>query len=169
NTTRPAQHFLEVICVFDWLKEKYPRAKITVMGTSYGGFLAVQLTKYRMFENLILRAPAIYRPQDFYTLNGVLDSSEGRAATRVFRQDANELSKHPLLSRASNFTGRTLVIVHENDEQIPKQTTDAYITAFHADGYVAKGFHHSIVDEPKDEIIAYQNAISDWLLSGNAL
>src|SRR5206468_9462352 len=71
--TRPAQHFLEVICAFDWLKSKYPTAHISVMGGSYGGYLATQLTKYRQFDNLVLRVPAIYQPVDFYTLNKDID------------------------------------------------------------------------------------------------
>jgi len=162
-TTRPAQHFLEVICVFDWIKEKYPNAKITVMGTSYGGFLAVQLTKYRIFENLILRIPAIYQPSDFYSLNGTINSDEGWAAKDAFRRDVEALSKHPLLGRASSFKGKTLVVVHENDEQIPTETTDAYINAFSADVYVAKGFPHSSYNQPKEKMAEYQSAISEWL------
>jgi uncharacterized protein len=163
NTTRPAQHFLEVICVFDWLKDKYPDAKITVMGTSYGGYLAVQLTKYRTFENLVLRVPAIYKPSDFYTLNKAINSDEGWAAKDEFRRDIDALAKHPLLARASSFKGRTLVVVHENDEQVPKETTDAFIKTFNADVYVAMGFPHSIYDQPREQIIDYQNAISKWL------
>lgn len=163
NSTRPAQHFLEVIYAFDWLKEKYPNAKITVMGTSYGGYLAVQLTKYRLFDNLILRAPAIHRPADFYTLNGTLHSDKARAAKGAYRQDAKALAEHPLLARASSFKGKTLVVVHEHDAQIPRETTDAYIKAFNAEVYIAKGFPHSIHDQPKGKINEYQDAIIQWL------
>lgn len=163
NTTRPAQHFLEVIYVFDWIKEKYPNAKITVMGTSYGGFLAVQLTKYRTFDNLMLRVPAIYQPSEFYTLNEKINTDEAWAAKDAFRRDVEALSKHPLLGRASSFKGRTLVVVHENDEQVPKETTDAYINAFNADVYVAKGFPHSIYNQTREELTEYQNKISEWL------
>lgn len=163
NTTRPAQHFLEVICVFDWLKEKYPNAKITVMGTSYGGFLATQLTKYRTFDDLILRVPAIYNPSDFYTLNEAINSDEGWAAKDAYRRDVEALSKHPLLARASSFKGKTLVVVHENDEQVPKETTDAFITAFNADVYIAKDFPHSIYNQPIQKIAEYQTALSEWL------
>ncbi len=161
--TRPAQHFLEVICAFDWLKEHYPNAKVTVMGTSYGGYMATQLTKYRAFDKLVLRVPAIYKPSDFYTLNGVINSEEGRAAKDAFRRDAEALASHPLLTRASSFGGKTLVVVHENDELVPKETTDAYIKAFNADVHVAKGFPHSTGEIPREQIIEYQNAISQWL------
>jgi alpha-beta hydrolase superfamily lysophospholipase len=163
STTRPAQHFLEVICVFDWIKEKYPNAQITVMGTSYGGFLATQLTKYRTFQNLVLRVPAIYKPSDFYTLNGDINSDEGWAAKDAFRRDVEALSKHPLLARVSNFKGKALIVVHENDEQVPKETTDAFTNAFNADVHIAKGFPHSIYNQPTEKVAEYQSAISDWL------
>lgn len=158
--TRPAQHFLEVICVYDWLKAKYPKAKITVMGTSYGGYLATQLTKYRAFSQLVLRAPAIYRPEDFYSLAPDIHNA---TSMRSFRSDANLIAKHPLLERASAFKGRTLVVVHENDEQVSAVTTDAYIRTFVADVQIAKGFPHSIGEMPKEQIVKYQLAICDWL------
>lgn len=160
--TRPAQHFLEVIYAFDWLLEKYPEAEITVMGTSYGGFLATQLTKYRTFANLILRAPAIYKPSDFYTTWRDIDRDWTR---NVFRKDAEALATHPLLARASKFAGRTFVMIHEHDESVPTETTDAFIKTFSADTYLAEGFWHALSDprNPKDKFTDYQNAISNWI------
>ena len=165
--TRPAQHFLEVIYVFDWLREQYPDAEIAVMGTSYGGLLATQLTKYRTFANLILRAPAILKPSDFYTLQRDIDREWTR---NVFRKDVEALASHPLLARASKFTGRTFVMVHEHDDAVPVQTTDAFIKTFSADTYKADGFWHALSDprNPKDKMIKYQDAISEWLNKANA-
>jgi hypothetical protein len=157
---RPAQHFLEVITAFDWLKQKYPEAKLSVMGTSYGGFMATQLTKYREFENLVLRVPALYWPNDFYSLNKDID----RTQERLYRTDPKLLNNHPLLSRAADFKGKTFVVVHEHDQFIPPQTTDKYIETFKADSYTAKGFTHSFdVNAPEEDRLAYKNAISDWL------
>jgi len=162
--TRPAQHFLEVICVFDWLKAQYPDAEISVMGSSFGSFLGVQLTKYREFANLILRAPSIYRPQDFYNLAPYVHQTP---ATIAFRTDKEALAKHPLLARASEFKGKTLVAAHENDEYIPQDVIDAYVGVFNAELYVAKGFPHSIADQPKEQKEAYQKVIANWL-KGNS-
>jgi hypothetical protein len=83
----------------------------------------------------------------------------------VYRKNKELLAKHPLLARASNFEGETLVVVHENDELVPSETTDAYINAFNADHIVAKGFPHSFNDAAIDyvELIGYQNKIVDWL------
>jgi hypothetical protein len=159
--TRPAQHFLEVIYAYDWLRSKYPHAHISVMGTSYGGYLATQLTKYRTFDNLVLRVPAIYQPSDFYTLNKDIDR---QWTDHVYREDADLLAKHPLLARASNFKGKTLVVVHEFDEQVPKETTDAFIKTFDAEVYLAKGFSHSVNPaSPTQDIPTYQKTISKWL------
>lgn len=157
---RPAQHFLEVIAAFDWIKQNYPNSQISVMGTSYGGYMAVQLTKYRDFEDLILRVPAIYTPRDFYSLNKNID----RQHERRYREDQEFLDSHPLLARASKFKGRTLVVWHEFDEYVPKETTDKYIEIFNAESYFAKGWKHSFkVDAPEQEQLAYKRAITDWL------
>lgn len=155
----PAQHFLEVITVFDWIKEKYLNRKVFVIGSSYGGFMATQLTKYRKFDGLILRAPAIYKPSDFYTLK----KNEDRDATYTFRRDVEALAKHPLLARAASFEGDVLLVVHENDERIPTETTDAYANAFKPNVIVAEGITHSLDVASQEQIDGYNQKIFDWL------
>lgn len=159
----PAQNFLEVITAFDWLKENHPDKKISVVGTSYGGFLATRLTKYREFDKLVLRVPGIYQPQDFYSKWKNIETKYNRD---VYRKDEIALAKHPLLSRAANFKGKTLVIVHDEDEVVAKETTDAFIKAFDAETYVAKGFTHSFSAhlDQKDKIAEYQEYLADWLM-----
>lgn len=155
-----AQNFLEVVKVFDWISEKYLKAKISVMGTSYGGYLGALLMQYRTIKNLILRVPAIYLPEDFYTSNKHINADE----IYLYRQNTIKLSSHPVFNEAQNFKGHTLVVVHEHDEFIPKNVTDKYIKAFNADSYLAKGFTHSFkVDAPEDQKTAYRSAISDWI------
>lgn len=154
----PAQQFLEVIEVFDWMKAHYPNKKVFVIGSSFGGFLATQLTKYREFDGLILRAPAIYRPKDFYTKK----RDEDRNATDEFRRDVDALAKHPLLARASAFTGKSLLIVHERDEQVPKETTDAYANAFKPE-ILRANVTHSLDDSSQEEINAYNDSIQEWI------
>lgn len=157
--TRPAQHFLEVICVFDQLREQHPTAEICVMGTSYGGFLATQLTKYRKFEKLVLRVPAIYRPEDFYTQAKKRDQQRSDA----YRHDKAALGESPLLARAQMPTGTSLVVVHGEDELIPAATTDAYILALQAEVIVAEGFRHSFDGISEEAKRQYITRLSDWL------
>lgn len=155
----PAQHFLEVVTVFDWIKENFPNRKILVIGSSYGGYLATQLTKYRKFDGLILRAPAVYKPSDFYTLM----KNEDREATMAFRHDSGALSKHPLLTRASQFEGKVLLVVHENDELIPKETTAAYASAFNAEVILVNDITHSLDSATQEQIDNYNQIIYEWL------
>jgi uncharacterized protein len=162
NDLTPAQNFLEVITAFEWVKNNYPNSKIYVMGASYGGFLATQLAKYRTFEKLILRVPAIYKPENFYTAWGKYEVEEGRN----YRETAEKLVDHPLLKRASNFKGKTLVITHELDDVCPKNSTMAFVEAFKADHWDAKGFQHGFgqSDVTDEQLQEYYNKISDWLL-----
>lgn len=156
--TRPAQHFLESITAFDWLKDQYPNSKITVFGPSYGGFLAAQLTKYRAFDRLILRVPAIYKPNTFYDLwEKRLDNSEDyNKKVLVYRNNEAELMKHPLFGRASSFSGKTLVVVHDDDEVVPKATTNAFIKTFNADSFIQPGFIHNIGDAVNEDRVSKQ-------------
>lgn len=155
----PAQHFLEVVKVFDWIKQNYPNRQVFVIGSSYGGFLATQLTKYRHFDGLVLRAPAIYKPSDFYTLK----RNEDREATQSFRRDKEALATHPLLARASKFEGKVLLVVHENDEQIPRETTDAYANAFKPEVILVKGVSHSLDNVTEQQVADYNQRIFNWL------
>lgn len=169
--TRPARHFLEAITAFDWIKKNYPDAHITVFGPSYGGFLATQLTKYRAFDKLILRVPAIYKPDTFYDLWAKrLDSPESyNKEILAYRSDEAELMKHPLFVRASSFKGKTLVAVHEDDEMVPKTTTDMFIKTFHADSFTQSGFVHNIGDAVNEDRVSqedldeYKQKYVSWL------
>lgn len=161
---RPAQHFLEVVTAYDWIRSKYPGAGISVMGTSYGGFMAATLTEFRDIKNLILRVPAVYKPKDFYTPNREIHESE--EAKLKYRNDRKKLEANPLYAKLRQFTGNSLVVVHEHDELVPKPTTDAYIAALQAESSLAEGFAHSFTKSQvsEEQLKRYQQAITTWLL-----
>lgn len=166
--TRPAQHVLEVISAYDWIKAHYPHAEVVVMGNSYGSFLASHLALYRAFETLVLRAPAIYAPSTLYDLwSQRFDYEDAyRQSITSYRSDPEELSKNPLLAKGSlKKPSHILVVVHEHDEIIPRATSDAYVQAFHADSFVAEGFSHAVSqsDISKEQLAEYQVRISEWL------
>jgi len=157
----PAQNFLEVVIAFDWIKDNYPEKKVYVMGASYGAFLATQLTKYRTFEKLVLRVPAIYKPENFYTKWNEYEVEEGR----LYRATAEKLTDHPLLKRASSFKGKTFVVTHELDDVCPIYSTMAFASAFGADHWEAKGFKHGFgeSDVTKELIQDYYKKVAEWL------
>lgn len=158
---RPAQNFLEVIEVYDWLAEQHSNKKLFVMGASYGGFLAAKLTNYRKFDKLILRVPALYEPHLFYTKWRNMD----RQANRAYRNSGTNLQYHPLLRKADSFEGDSLVVTHELDDVCPPHSTQPFVEAFNADHWEAKGLKHgfgesNVAQEIKD---AYYKKVADWL------
>jgi len=160
----PAQNFLEVINAYDWLSDNHPEKTISIMGSSYGGFMAIQLTKYRSPKKLIFRVPAIYPPEIFYTKWKNINLEEVR---HVYRNDPNNFVKHPLLGRASAYAGETFVLTHELDEACPKPATSAIAEAFGAETWEAEGLKHSLTESvyTAEQLEEYQDKIVGWLVS----
>ncbi|MDQ3064910.1 MAG: alpha/beta hydrolase [bacterium] len=160
---RPAQHFLEVITTFDWLAKNQPGKGINVMGTSYGGFMATQLTKYRTFPKLLLRVPAIYPPYVFYDELKTFENTKHFSEYRS--KSTEELVMHPLLKRSKEFAGKTMVVTHELDDICPPNETNAFIKSFNAEHWEAKGFEHgfSISDVTEEQKQEYYLKLSEWL------
>ncbi|MBC7564923.1 alpha/beta fold hydrolase [Candidatus Saccharibacteria bacterium] len=163
--TRPAQHLLEVINAYDWIKTNYPNARISVIGNSYGSFLSAHLSHYRDIEKLVLRAPAIYRPEAFYDLwsQRFADEDAYRKSITHYRTHPDEMKRNPLLQNVRQ--GPSLVVVHEYDEVVPVETSDVYLEAFGADKFVAQGFNHAVSQSniSEEQLTDYHQKISDWL------
>jgi pimeloyl-ACP methyl ester carboxylesterase len=157
---RPAQHLLEVITVFDWITATFPDKALTIMGSSYGGYMGAQVALYRNFSNLILCAPAIYRPEDLYTLNkNIPREAEGYK----YRIDTAALAANPLLTIDRVFDGSAVVVSHELDDVVPAETTDAYTNSFNAEHIVAPNIPHSVRGAGEADRKIYQQKIADWL------
>lgn len=168
KNTRPAQHLLEVVYSYDWLINKYKNVEVNVIGTSYGGFLGSHLSCYRNINKLVLRAPAIYKPKELYTTwsQRLLDEESYAKKITKYRQNANELQKNPMLFDSTHFTNNVIVVVHENDEIVPTETTNAYTKAFNATSYIAENFSHSTTYSPvsDEQRTIYREYIANWLL-----
>jgi alpha/beta superfamily hydrolase len=157
----PAQHVMEAVFIYDWMKANYPKQTIYCMGTSYGGFVAAYLTRFREIDTLVLRTPAIYKPEDLYTRHQYID----KRVVREYRKNTELLLHHPLFLQPPLGNPKTLVVAHSNDESVPAETTSVYSDNFHATTYVAEGFVHAFRDSsnPKDAVDAYVRTVADWL------
>lgn len=162
NETTPLQHISEAVMAYDWIRAEYLKSKIHVMGTSYGGFIASYLTRFRKVCNVVLRTPAIYEPQSLCTKHKDID----KVAARGYRSDSELVGKHPLFAHPVVSEFPTLLIVHGEDKSVPAQTTDVYREKLNADVYVAKGFAHSFRDpsNPQDDIDMYYDVISNHFM-----
>ncbi|MDB5166368.1 MAG: Prolyl oligopeptidase family protein [Candidatus Saccharibacteria bacterium] len=143
DDTRPAQHLLEAVNVYDQLRKERPNASISLMGSSYGSYLAATLSQQRQVQHLVLCAPAIYQPEDFYTLWGEIDVGWTR---NVYRHDTGALRDNPLL-QDHKAPPPTLVMVHGRDDLVPATASDSYIEAFHAQKFLAPDLEHSLNDD----------------------
>lgn len=163
DDTTPAQHLLEATKVYDWIRMQYPNSVVHVMGTSYGGFIAAYLTRFREIKKLVLRTPAIYEPSMFYTEHRNID----KILVRKYRRDSEAVKRHPLFLQSALGSPLALLVIHGSDGSIPAQTTDVYGNAFKAVRYVADGFAHAFRDpsNPQDHLEEYYCAITDWITS----
>lgn len=161
DETVPAQHLLEATKAYDWIRANYPESAIYVMGTSYGGFMAAYLTRFRPIEKLILRTPAIYEPSSFYTEHRLID----KILVREYRKNTKALKKHPIFLQSPVSDAPTLLVVHGKDKSVPTETTDIYTSAFNAQAYIAEGFAHAFRDpaNPQEGVPAYYDALVAWL------
>ena len=159
--TTPAQHLMEAAKAYDWIRATYPNRTIHVMGTSYGGFMAAYLTRFRAVTKLVLRTPAIYEPKDFYTPHQFID----KITVREYRKDMMAVEKHPLFLQDALQQPATLLIVHGEDKDIPSATSEVYQSKFDATVYTAEGFAHAFRDasNPQDQIPAYYQAVTTFL------
>lgn len=156
----PAQNFLEVITVFDWLKTNHPGKKIGLLGNSYGGYMTLHLMMYRKFEKAVLTVPALYQPEEFYSPWSIrINYAERyRKNTDNYRKDLVRLQKTPVIEKIKDLDIKSLVIVHEKDEIVTTENTDTIIEALRANSYLAKGYTHSF---PLDD--AYKSKIIEFL------
>lgn len=163
NDTTSAQHLLEATKTYDWIAAEYPDSDIFALGTSYGGFIAAYLTRFRKIKKLVLRTPAIYEPSMFYTQHRFID----KILVREYRKNSINIKRHPLFLQPALSNTSTLLIIHSRDESIPPQTTDTYGESFGATQYVAAGFVHAFRDplNPQENISDYYNTIASWINS----
>ena len=135
--TTPSLHALEAITVYDWINKTSDEKNICV----YGG--------YRNPGQLILQAPSILLPNEFYTPWSILNN---RKTTRKKLTYEELLAlRHPLMVRlASSFHGAIALIEMQKDDKISHDLLSVWRYYLpKAQYYLIKNGLHSINDSPK--------------------
>lgn len=165
RTIRQLQHIDEVFSSYEWLHRQNPDMKISVMGTSYGGYLATHLAKVKPIRHLILRVPAIYKPEDIYKHWGNMNR---KWLVDQYRNNNKLLTKNPLFQEPIKHIPYKLLVVHENDEWVPRETTDQYNKILSGDVLVAKNFTHDVLQSElvvgRPALENYHRRIIEWLM-----
>lgn len=120
------------------------KEKLTVCGSSMGGYIALKMLSLYDIKNLILFAPAIYDKEAF-------NVSFNQGFTEILRKPESWRSSD-VLTHLENFTGNLLLFIGKDDEVIPSGVIDLI------DNHSSKA--------AKKEIIRFDNcphALHDWL------
>ena len=99
---------------------------ITVIGSSFGGYLATLLSEKRRIKNLILRAPADYKDEGFDEPG--IKGGEDEEIMK-WRGEFHHQRETASLQAMNKFTGSVLVVESGRDDQIPHQTIMNYVEA----------------------------------------
>ena len=128
ETVTRAQNLRDALAAYDVLagQPTVDPARIGVVGTSYGGYLAVLLTSERSVRWLALRAPALYKDDDFDRPKRQLNLDPELPA---YRRRPLVATDNRVLASASTFAGDVLLVESEDDTVIPHQVVANYAHA----------------------------------------
>jgi pimeloyl-ACP methyl ester carboxylesterase len=134
------------------------RHAIGVVGSSYGGYLAVLATSLRPVRWLALRAPALYRDEDWAVPKRRLDRDDLAA----YRRTVLHPEDNRVLRAAAAFTGDVLIVASETDDIVPHQAIANYVAAFRQ----ARSLTHRVIEGADHALSqeAWQQAYTGLLL-----
>lgn len=163
DTVTREDNLADMLAAYDLLVSHpaVDQSAVVVAGSSYGGYLATVLSALRPVRWLALRAPAIYKDEDWLVPKNKLNKEEV-AAYRALPIAPHE---NRALSAAAAFRGDVLLVESEGDAIVPHRVVDNYLGAFkqaHSMTYrVIKGADHSLSQRAWSE--AYTTLLVNWV------
>lgn len=152
----------DVLAAYDLLanQRQVDPTAIAVVGSSYGAYLAAILTSMRPVRWLGLRAPALYRDEDWLAAKTRLNRSDLAA----YRRQRVPWGENRALAACASFPGDVLVVEAEHDEIVPHPTISSYITALEQ----ARSITHRVIEgadhglsEPRHQQ-EYTRLLAQW-------
>lgn len=118
-------HLEDIIGAYDFLANQkgIDRNKISICGSSYGGYLAAILSSKRDVYSLVLRGPSLYTDDDFFTPTATIIKNN----PQVFKQKNLSEKENLALRALSKFNGPILLVESKKDDIVPKETTRNYL------------------------------------------
>lgn len=164
NIHTPKEFLSDCIAAYDYLLslENVDKENISLVGSSFGGYLSVILTSKRKVKNLVLRVPADYQNETFKKpkMGNVGEN------LKVFKWRLIPMQPHKTfaLEALHNFSGQILIIESEKDDIVPHQIIQNYINAVQnkskSTHIVMNGAPHSIREGPfRDKVT---RILVDW-------
>jgi pimeloyl-ACP methyl ester carboxylesterase len=150
------------VLAYDFLKAQTGATTIGVVGSSFGGYTAIQLSTRRPATCLSLRVPANYPDAGF-------DEPQlpqvNNQASKEFWQKPLAFDRNNTLAALHRFTGPIQIIEAENDETIPHRTLANFVEAVSNQAqlsyHIMKNAPHSLINESlKHE---YRDLLLEWV------
>lgn len=134
---------------------------VAVVGSSYGGYLATVMSALRPVRWMALRAPALYKDEDWLVSKQHLDRQEiARYRAMLLPPDSNRA-----LAASAIFEGDVLLVEAELDHIVPHPVIENYRAAFlrtRSMTYrVIQGADHSLSRPEWSE--AYTSMLVNWM------
>lgn len=134
---------------------------VVVVGSSYGGYLATILSALRPVRWMALRAPALYKDDDWLVSKQHLDRQEiARYRALKLEPDSNRA-----LAASAIFEGDVLLVESEMDHIVPHPVIENYRAAFlrtRSMTYrVIRGADHALARPEWSE--AYTTMLVNWM------
>lgn len=117
----------DAVAAFDFLQQKVDQdVQIGVVGSSFGSYTAVLLSKERPVKCLSLRVPASY-PDEGYNEPKVAQSEEGQQETWRFKK--LDYTQNHAFQTLHDFKGNVQIVEADHDEIVPHQAVQNYADA----------------------------------------
>jgi len=152
----------DVLAAYDLLADlpHVNKSAIGVIGSSYGGYLAALLSSLRPVQWLALRAPALYKDENWDMPKSLLNREE----LVSYRRSTISAQHNRALKACSVFQGDVLLVESEHDTIVPSSVTANYRTAFQnarsLTFRVIEGADHALSDESWQQ--TYTALLTNW-------
>ena len=162
ETVTREDNLRDIVAAYDALagQPAVDKSAIAVVGSSYGGYLAAILTTLRPVRWLALRAPALYKDDDWALPKQQLNKRE----LAVYRRGPVSTEENRALRACAAFEGDVLIVESEHDEIVPHPVIANYVSAFekaHSLTYrVIAGADHGLSEESWQQ--AYTSLLVTW-------
>jgi len=163
QTVTREQNLADLLAAYDLLVS-HPAVDgraVTVIGSSYGGYLAALLTRLRPVRWLALRVPALYWDNEWTVPKFALD----RAGLQQYRRENLGPADNHALAACAEFEGDVLLVESEQDDYVPHTTVMSYRSAFVS----AHSLTHRTVDGADHALStdanqrAYSTILTQWV------
>ena len=162
TTVTREDNLQDVLAAYDLLANlpHVNKSAIGVVGSSYGGYLAALLSSLLPLQWLALRAPALYKDENWDMPKAQLNREE----LVSYRRSTISSQHNRALKACSVFRGDVLVVESEHDTIVPSSVTANYRTAFQnarsLTFRVIEGADHALSGESWQQ--AYTALLTNW-------